>query len=149
MGHNILFKYKVGSCQSYSYKIIWKKTITANDYVYCVIRIVQEDVQNDSYKWDSVLMNTIVNSKSMVSYICKNNICMFYSDIVQCSVYRVLLSLCVVECSCIRMHSSVSMTDLFYSNAFKCFIMRSLCTSVSQYFYIHYIPINSVIMRIV
>jgi len=50
-----------------------KKTITANDNGYRVIRIVQEDVHNDSYDWYSVLYDTIINSKDMVSYISTNN----------------------------------------------------------------------------
>ena len=50
-----------------------KKTMMAFDNGYRVIRIVQEDVYNDSYDWYSVLYDTITRSKDMVSYICKNN----------------------------------------------------------------------------
>ena len=46
-----------------------KKTMMACDNGYRVIRIIQEDVQNDSYDWYSVLYDTITRSKDMVSYM--------------------------------------------------------------------------------
>ena len=52
---------------------VTKKTMMACDNGYRVICIVQEDVQNDSYYWYSVLYDTIINSKDMVSYISTNN----------------------------------------------------------------------------
>ena len=50
-----------------------KKIMMACDNGYRVIRIVQEDVQNNSYDWYKVLYDTITRSKDMVSYISTNN----------------------------------------------------------------------------
>ena len=51
-----------------------EKTMTALDNGYSVIRIIQEDVLNDTYDWYNELYSIIQSTnKTMVSCLCKNN----------------------------------------------------------------------------
>ena len=51
-----------------------EKTMTALDNGYSVIRIIQEDVLNDTYDWYNELYTIIQSTNStMVSCLCKNN----------------------------------------------------------------------------
>ena len=48
--------------------------MTALDNGYSVIRIIQEDVLNDTYDWYNELYSIIQSTnKTMVSCLCKNN----------------------------------------------------------------------------
>ena len=45
----------------------------ANENGYRVIRLLQEDVLNDTYDWFDELKNVILNTRTMIVYLCKNN----------------------------------------------------------------------------
>ena len=50
-----------------------QKMKNANENGYRVIRLLQEDVLNDTYDWFDELKNVILNTRTMTVYLCKNN----------------------------------------------------------------------------